>query len=193
PTGVLLTIRLAAAFGLRSPSAVEDSVLVFADGDPGTRADDVWLVGAATGTVGSACPDGAAATSLAVEITAASGGQAAALAAVTSGAPVRGFQPEELSLFSGADGRWWIGQRTANRLGSWTTVRPLAGPLTAAGLAFTYHDTTGAVTAVLTDVASVGIILRGESQLRVRGLGGNIDYARDSIAARAALRNNARF
>jgi hypothetical protein len=35
--------------------------------------------------------------------------------------------------------------------------------------------------------------LRGESQQRVRGLGGNIDYARDSILTRAALRNNARF
>jgi len=193
PTAVLLTLRRAATFGLRSPSAVEDSVLVFSDGDPGTRTDDVWLVGAVTGLVGSACTDGAAAVSLTVEITAASGGQAAVLAGVTFGAPMRGFQPEELSLFQAADSRWWMGQRTANRLGSWTPVRPLVGPLAAGGLGFTYHDTTGAATAVLTDIASVGIALRGESQQRVRGLGGNIDYARDSILTRAALRNNARF
>jgi prepilin-type N-terminal cleavage/methylation domain-containing protein len=193
PSAVLLTLRRDATFGLRSPSAAEDSVLVFSDGDPGTRADDVWLVGAVTGLVGSACTDGAAAVSLTVEITAASGGQAAVLAGVTFGAPVRGFQPEELSLFQAADSRWWMGQRTANRLGSWTPVRPLVGPLAAAGLGFTYHDTTGAATAVLTDIASVGIALRGESQQRVRGLGGNIDYARDSILTRAALRNNARF
>jgi prepilin-type N-terminal cleavage/methylation domain-containing protein len=193
PTAVVLTMRTAAAFGLRPPSAVEDSVLVFADGDPSTRADDAWLAGAVTGLVGSACPDGAAATNIVVEITAASGGQAAALAGVTTGAPARGFQTEELSLFSGADSRWWMGQRASNRLGAWTTVRPLVGPLMATGLAFTYHDSTGAVTAVLTDIASVGITLRGESQLRVRSLGGNIDYARDSIVARTTLRNNARF
>jgi prepilin-type N-terminal cleavage/methylation domain-containing protein len=193
PTAVLLTIRSASTFGLRGPSSVEDSALVFADGDPTTRTDDAWLAGALTGLSASACPDGAPATNLTVEITAASGGQAAVLAGVTFGAPVRGFQPEELSLFQTPDSRWWMGQRTANRLGTWTTVRPLVGPLAAAGLAFTYHDTTGAATAVLTDIASVGIALRGESQLRVRGLGGDIDYARDSILTRAALRNNARF
>ena len=192
-SSVVLTIRSGSVFGLRSPSAVEDSALVFADGDPGTRADDVWLTGAVTGLSGAACSDGSPATDLTVDITGASGGQAAALAAVTTGAPVRGFQAEELSLFQAADSRWWMGQRTANRSGSWTAVRPLVGPLTATGLAFTYHDTTSAVTGVLTDIASVSITMRGESERRVPGLGGNIDYARDSIVTRAALRNNARF
>jgi hypothetical protein len=192
-TSVVLTIRSGSVFGLRSPSAVEDSALVFADGDPGSRADDVWLIGAVTGQSGGVCSDGSAASDLTVEITGASGGQAAALATVTAGAPVRGFQAEELSLFQAADSRWWMGQRTANRSGSWTAVRPLVGPLSATGLAFTYHDTTSAVTGVLTDIASVSITMRGESERRVPGLGGNIDYARDSIVTRAALRNNARF
>ena len=192
-TSVVLTIRSGAVFGLRSPSAVEDSALVFADGDPGSRADDVWLIGAVTGQSGGVCSDGSAASDLTVEITGASGGQAAALATVTAGAPVRGFQAEELSLFQAADSRWWMGQRTANRTGSWTAVRPLVGPLTAAGLAFTYHDTTSAVTGVLTDIASVSITMRGESERLVRGLGGAVDYARDSIITRAALRNNERF
>jgi len=106
---------------------------------------------------------------------------------------VRGFQSEELSLFQAADTRWWMGQRTANRSGSWTAVRPLVGPLTAAGLGFTYHDTTDAITGVLAEIASVSITMRGESERLVRGLGGNIDYARDSIVTRAALRNNTRF
>jgi len=192
-TSVVLTIRSGSVFGLRAPSAVEDSALVFADGDPGSRADDVWLIGAVTGQSGGVCSDGSAASDLTVEITGASGGQAAALATVTAGAPVRGFQAEELSLFQAADSRWWMGQRTANRTGSWTAVRPLVGPLTAAGLAFTYHDTTSAVTGVLTDIASVSITMRGESERLVRGLGGAVDYARDSIITRAALRNNERF
>ena len=192
-TSVVLTIRSGSVFGLRAPSAAEDSALVFADGDPGSRADDVWLIGAVTGQSGGVCSDGSAASDLTVEITGASGGQAAALATVTAGAPVRGFQAEELSLFQAADSRWWMGQRTANRTGSWTAVRPLVGPLTAAGLAFTYHDTTSAVTGVLTDIASVSITMRGESERLVRGLGGAVDYARDSIITRAALRNNERF
>ncbi len=192
-TSVVLTIRSGSVFGLRAPSAVEDSSLVFADGDPGTRADDVWLIGAVTGQSGGVCSDGSAASDLTVEITGASGGQAAALATVTAGAPVRGFQAEDLSLFQAADSRWWMGQRTANRSGSWTAVRPLVGPLSATGLAFTYHDTTSAVTGVLTAIASVSIIMRGESERLVRGLGGSVDYARDSIITRAALRNNARF
>jgi len=192
-TSVVLTIRSGSVFGLRPPSVVEDSALVFADGDPGTRADDVWLSGAVTGVSGAVCGDGSAATDLTVAITGASGGQAAALATVTAGAPVRGFQAEELSLFQAADSRWWMGQRTANRSGSWTPVRPLVGPLTAAGLTFAYHDTTSAMTGVLTDIASVSITMRGESERRVRELGGNVDYTRDSIITRAALRNNVRF
>jgi prepilin-type N-terminal cleavage/methylation domain-containing protein len=192
-TAVLLPIRTAAVFGVRVPDATQDSILVFRDGDPDSRADDAWLVGAVTGTAGSACPDGAAAVSLTVEITAASGGRPAVLTGVTTGAPLRGFQQEEVSLFQGADSRWWVGQRTASRAGVWTPVRALSGPLEAGGLAFTYSDTTGTATAVLTDIASVSVIIRAESQLLVRGVGGVVDYARDSLAATAGLRNNARF
>jgi prepilin-type N-terminal cleavage/methylation domain-containing protein len=190
---VVLRVRSNSVRGLRSPDPAQDSALVFADGDPVTRADDTWLVGGVLGIGNAVCSDGSAATDVTVEITGASGGQAAALANVTAGAPVRGFQGEELSLFQTADSRWWMGQRMANRSAAWTTVRPLVGPLEAGGLVFSYHDTTGAVTAVLTEIASVSLVMRGESERMVRGLGGHVDYARDSIVARVALRNNTRF
>lgn len=192
-SAVLLPIRRADTFGPRGPDATQDSILVFRDGDPQTRKDDAWLFGSVTATAASACFDGSAATALTVEITAASGGRPAVLSGVTYGAPMRGFQPEEVSLFQAGDGRWWIGQRTASRLGTWTSVRALSGPLEAGGLAFTYADSNGVGTAVLTDIASVSIVIRGESQLLVRGLGGVVDYARDSLIATAGLRNNPRF
>lgn len=192
-TSVVLLLDAGSVYGLRTPDAVEDSVLVFAEADGGKRSDDAWLIGSVTAVGTSACASGSNALSLTVEITAASGGQAAALANVTSGAPLRGFQQEELSLFQGADTRWWLGQRTANRTGSWTSVQGLVGPLAAGGLGFQYFDSTGAVTATLANIASIGMFLRAESSNRVRTQATNIDFARDSLISRVALRNNPRF
>ncbi len=192
-SSVTLPIRATPLFGLRAPDAVEDSLLVYRDGDPSTRADDSWLVGALTGTASRNCTDGSGAHELTVQITAASGGRDSALVGVIPGTPIRGFQTEELSLFQGTDGRWWMGQRTANRSGTWTAVRALIGPLTADGLSLAYYDTTGAVTGTLTEIATVAVTVRGESRDRVRSGVGTIDYARDSLITRVALRNNPRF
>jgi hypothetical protein len=113
---------------------------------------------------------------------------------MTLGSPLKGFQLEEISLLS-SGGRWWMAQRTANRGGAWTTPapRPLIGPLEATGMALTYFDTTGTATATLTDIASVAVVLRGESRNRVRQGMAAIDFARDSLITRIALRNNPRF
>jgi prepilin-type N-terminal cleavage/methylation domain-containing protein len=192
-TSVAFLIDAGAVYGLRTPDAVEDSVLVFAETDAGKRSDDVWLVGAITAVGTGNCTDGSNALSLTVDIIAGSGGQAAALANVTPGAPLRGFQQEELSLFQGADSRWWMGQRTANRSGTWTNVQALLGPLVVGGLALQYFDSAGTVTGTLTDIASIGMVLRAESSGRVRTQSTSIDFARDSLISRVALRNNPRF
>ncbi len=189
---VLLTLDAASAYGLRTPDAVLDSVLLFAETDPSKRSDDSWLLGEVTAVGNGALTDGSAATTLTVEITAASGGQAGAIANATSGAPIRGFQWEEISVFQGARGRWWMGQRTANRAGAWTPVQALAGPISVGGLTLQYFDSTGTATAVPTDIASIAVTLRAESPSRVRKLG-SPDYARDSLLTRVALRNNPRF
>jgi prepilin-type N-terminal cleavage/methylation domain-containing protein len=192
-TSVVFLVDAGSVYGMRSPDAVEDSVLVFAETDTGTRSDDAWLVGAVTAVGTGACTSGSNALSLTVEISAGSGGQAAGLANVTSGSPLRGFQQEELSLFQGADSRWWMGQRTANRTGAWTAVQALVGPLTVGGLSLQYFDSTGAVTGALANIASIGMALRAESSNRVRTQSANIDFARDSLISRVALRNNPRF
>ena len=192
-TSVVFLVDASSVYGMRTPDAVEDSVFVFAETDNATRSDDVWLVGAVTAVGTGTCASGSNALSVTVEITAASGGQTAALNDVTAGAPLRGFQQEELSLFQGADSRWWMGQRTANRTGTWSTVQELVGPLTVGGLALQYFDSTGTATATLTDIASIGMTLRAESSSRVRTQAANIDFARDSLISRVALRNNPRF
>ena len=189
---IMFTIRADMVYGMRAPNATEDSLMVFADGDPFTRTDDTWLAGAVTAVGTSTCTDASAATTVTAKITAASGGRNAARDLVTSGAPLRGFQTEEISLLQ-SNSRWWMGQRTANRSGTWSTAQPLVGPLAASGLALTYYDSTGAVTADSSLIASIQIILRGESMALVRQGIRTAQYARDSLITRVALRNNPRY
>ena len=200
-TGVLCTIPFEAAgqvqftvrgqllFGVRGPDAAQDSILLWQEGDPSVRLDDTWLFGGLQSSAAGVCPDdGLAGTTLRVVINAASGGNAAAAAGITLGAPVRGFQVEEVSLFL-QGGDYWLGRRTADRVGVWTPVRPLVGPLTADGLAFSYFDVNGGLPALTTQIASIGVTIRGRSVSQVSGAG----FRQDSIITRVTLRNNARF
>jgi hypothetical protein len=200
-TGVLCTVPFEAAgqvqftvrgqlfFGIRAPDAVLDSILLWQEGNPAIRTDDIWLLGGLHSSAAGVCPDdGSAGTTLRVVISAGSGGNGAAGAGMTLGAPVRGFQIEEISLYEeGAE--YWLGRSTANRAGVWEIVRPLVGPLMANGLAFSYFDINGAPPALTTQIASVGVTVRGRSARQVSGRG----FLQDSIVTRVALRNNARF
>jgi prepilin-type N-terminal cleavage/methylation domain-containing protein len=185
---VRFTIARGLLFGVRLPDAALDSVLLYADGDPAIRTDDVWLVGGLTNVAAGACPDASPGTVLDVDVTAGSGGSGAALADVTLGAPVRGFDVEELSLYL-ASGDYWLGRRTADRSATWSTMRPLIGPLETDGLAFTYFDGAGATPALTTGIVSIGLTVRGRSAGPISGMG----YITDSIITRIALRNNRRF
>ena len=132
---VQFTVRGPLLFGIRSPDAVLDSILLWLD-DPLNGTDDKWLYGGLQSSVAGVCPDdGSAGTALRVVISAGSGGNGAAAAGMTLGAPVRGFQVEEMSLYlQGTE--YWLGRRTADRAGVWEVVRPLVGPLMANGLTF---------------------------------------------------------
>jgi prepilin-type N-terminal cleavage/methylation domain-containing protein len=191
-TAAAFPIRRNAMYGIRGPDANLDSAFVFVDGDATTRSDDAWVNGGVTSVSAGTCADGSVSADLTVDFTAAGVGAAVVVAGMTLGSPLRGFQLEEISLLS-SGGRWWMAQRTANRGGAWTTPRPLVGPVEAGGLAMTYFDTLGTATATLTDIASVAVVLRGESRNRVRRGLAAIDFARDSLITRIALRNNPRF
>lgn len=186
---VQFTMRGDLLYGVRGPDAALDSILLYWEGDPSIRADDVWLIGGLESSAAGVCPsDGSAGSTLRVVISAASGGNAAATVGVTVGSPLRGFQIEELSLYPvGTD--YWMGRRTASRNGTWESVRPLVGPLTADGLSLSYFDAAGAPPALTTGIASIGLTVRGRSMRQVSGKG----YLQDSIVTRVALRNNARF
>lgn len=180
-------------FGGRSPNATLDSLLVFRDGDPSTRVDDRWLTGAVRNVGAGACSDGSPAHTLAVDITLASGGADSALVGVISGAPLRGIQVDELSLYQETDGRWWMGRRTAARNGGWGDREPLLGPLTSSGLEFSYLDANGNPTTTIADIAVVDFAIHGESLYAAHGVNGGIAHVLDSLRTRVALRNNARF
>ena len=200
-TGVLCTVPFEAAgqmqftvrgqlfFGVRGPDAGLDSILLWREGDPSSRTDDIWLNGGLQSSSSGVCPDdGIAGTTLRVVISAGSGGNGSAAAGMTLGAPVRGFQIEEISLYQeGAE--YWLGRRTADLTGTWTDVRPLVGPLTTNGLAFSYFDINGAPPGFTTEIVSVGVTVRGRSSSPVSGRG----FLQDSIVTRVTLRNNARF
>jgi prepilin-type N-terminal cleavage/methylation domain-containing protein len=179
--------------GLRDPDPERDSLLIFRDGDSGSRADDQWLVAGLDGVAAGACPDGTPGWVLAVTISAASGGSDSALVGVTDGSPVRGVQVEETSLYRDGGGDYWLGYRTANKAGTWTPVQRIIGPLTADGLTFSYLDVAGAATATVTEIASVALTIRIRSQVPTRLSLGGTDYIRDSVITRVALRNNPRI
>jgi prepilin-type N-terminal cleavage/methylation domain-containing protein len=180
-------------YGIRGPDVSQDSVFMFLDGDPTTRGDDAWLAGRATGMANGNCADGSPSVDVTVTLPGGAPPAATVMASLTVGSPVRGFQMEELTLLQ-TGGRWWMAQRTANGAGAWTTPRPLIGPLEAAGMALTYFDSSGTATATLTDIASLAVVLRGESRNRVhKAPVGSVDFARDSLISRIALRNNPRF
>lgn len=185
-----VTVPKVQLWGYRLPSPALDSMLVYAENNTNTRADDVWLVGALSDTTSVNC-GAVAGMRLTFAINAASGGNAAATAGFTVGSPIRAFQHEEVSLYTNA-GTSWFGHRTMNVAGVWTAVEPLVGPLTATGLSFAYYDTLNTVTATRTNIASVGVTVRSQSTeagLTSTGIGN----LRDSLFTRIALRNNRRF
>jgi len=191
-SAVTLPIRRDPFYGVRRPDDGLDSAFVFLDGDITTRGDDSWVAGGVTNVATGNCADGSVSADLTVDFTAAGVGAAAVTAAITLGSPIKGFQMEELSLAL-IGGRWWMAQAAARRTGAWDAARPLVGPLEAGGMALTYYDSTGTVTATLADIASVEVLLRAESRNRVRQGLAAIDFARDSLITRIALRNNPRF
>ena len=190
-TRVLLPIRRDDFFGVRAPSASLDSVLIFRDGDPATRQDDRWLVGAPVAAGTGNCADGSPAHDLTVEVTASSGGTDSVMVGVTSGTPLRGFQVEELALAS-VSARWWLTQRSASRSGLWALPQRLVGPLDPNGFALSYFDSSAVATTVADEMTAVRITVNGQSLKTGKRSDGAIGYMQDSLVTRVALRNNTR-
>jgi prepilin-type N-terminal cleavage/methylation domain-containing protein len=175
-------------FGFRWFDNTRDSILIFAEGNAGTRADDRWLHAevrdARMNTGACTQPKTGPGATITVNV---SGGNAL-LAGVSPGAPVRGFEVEHLALYRDADGRFYLGSQSIVG-GAWTTMQPVAGPLMENGLEFAYFDSVGNVTGNRDQVRSIELVVRGES---TRPVGRQSTYLQDSLRTRVYLRNNPR-
>jgi hypothetical protein len=194
PAGATMTftVRQAPFFGNRAFFAQNDSLLIFYEGNPGTRADDQWIRAQVTNNpTNQNCPG--AAPNDGFKVTAKPTWPAAPFNvanAITDGAPVRGFSTVTYSLWqSPTDNQYYLAQ-TANG-----TTQPLVGPLTGAnGLSFVYYDSTGTTVAPTAPlVRMIEIRVRGRTAQVIRQANDSaLAYKTDSVVARVALRNNPR-
>ena len=162
-------------------ATVDDTALVYQIGRGGWNKLKITNVGTAAAMGVNTCAwPGARPPDMVVEF---------AVTAVTDtsyikvGAPFRNFRRVEYAQFS-QNGRWWLGRKVGAAAG----YEKLTGPLLpSTGLAFTYYDTLGAVTANPAAVGSVAIAIRTESYKNAT-TGSSFVYQRDSVTTRVAVR-----
>jgi prepilin-type N-terminal cleavage/methylation domain-containing protein len=173
---------------LRAPRAT-DSLLVFAESDPATGADDAWLhlgiVSAGAGT----CPGGQA--GIAVGVAAPAALDPAALTRVTPGSPARLAEVMQMRYYQ-SGGKSWFGMRSVS---TGEAITPVAGPLadslaSVRGLTLSYRDAADAPTSDPAAVRAVEISLVGVTDQPVYGRDTRRPLV-DSFAltTRVALRN----
>jgi prepilin-type N-terminal cleavage/methylation domain-containing protein len=186
-TGALeIVLDRSTSFGLRAISAADDYVLIFAEGDSTTRADDGWLTANVTSTaVGTACPGSRPSITVVV-----SGVSAGDLADVQAGAPVRTFRVSQVWVYQDGAGDWWMGGRQFDKAGGgWGATQPILGPLSAAGLTMTYADAAGATTTDPAAVARIGVAVQSQSSEQVYRTTG-FTYLLQDLVTQVAVRNN---
>jgi prepilin-type N-terminal cleavage/methylation domain-containing protein len=192
---ISLTVRAQPIFGNRQTFAVDDSVLIFYDGNPVTRNDDSWVKAQIRGVANQACPDPGGSRPgfvLTMDPTWLGGTQNNVAGAITNGSPVRVFQTVTYKVYQGSDGEWYLGQRIDWPGGG--TIQPLIGPLIGSdGVGFRYLDAAGNQTADSSRIALIEIRLRGRTASRVaQGGAGGVKHMVDSVVTRVALRGNTR-
>lgn len=192
-----LTVRAAPMYGNRQTYTQNDSLLVYWEGDPLSRADDQWLPAQVKAAVaGPVCnQDTLGAVNPGYTLTMQpqwiNNPLLNVANAITRGAPVRGFDNVTYSVFqSPTDQNWYLGQQNNTQGGG---NQPVIGPLIGAtGVTFSYYDSAGVVTAIPTQVAQIGIVLRARTASPIRDASGVQAFKVDSIVTRVALRNNPR-
>lgn len=203
---------LASQSGLTSwiaPPARGDTVMIYDAGpQPGT-ADDVWrrYVLTADPTPAASCPIATGFTGTAAEATAGwllqidavpTGGAAPGLTPPTAvGAAIRFFRRARFELYQATDNGWYLGYRDClqTRATPCNPLQPVSGPYVAdnsdgsGGLAFSYRDSTGAVTVNRTLISRIDVIARAMTRDAVRIDGLARGSHRDSLAVSIGVRN----
>ena len=190
PVGFAVTV------GIRPDRPLGDSILVYWEGNPTTRTDDQWLPAQLQKAPDPGfCNDSVVANHPAYLLTLQpqwiNNATLNQPFAIPNGAPVRGYDKVVYRVYQSTDGNWYLGQRSPAQGG---TMQPLIGPLIGAnGVTFTYFDTAGAQTNVVTQVAEIEIVLRARTASPIRRGGTGVQaYKVDSVVTRVALRNNPR-
>jgi prepilin-type N-terminal cleavage/methylation domain-containing protein len=164
-------------------ATVDDTALVYPLGGAQWLTLKITAVGtpAAMGVTACAWP-GARPPDVVVEFATATAAQALT---IRVGGPVRTFRRVQYAEFQ-QNSRWWLGRK----VGAAASYELLTGPLLAPasnGLAFTYYDTLGAVTADVNAVGSVAFTLRTES-FKNTTIGSGYTYQHDSLTTKVAVR-----
>jgi prepilin-type N-terminal cleavage/methylation domain-containing protein len=164
-------------------ATADDSAFIYSIGRDQWRRVKITQVGtpAAMGIPACAWPGGPV-PDLVVQIAVVS---SADTARIRVGAPFRAYRRTEYAEYA-ANGRWWLGRRVGGAVGYEQLTGPLLAPA-AGGLAFTYYDTLGVVTANPAAVRSVAITLRAQSFKQARFAGAPANQV-DSLTTLVALR-----
>ena len=164
-------------------ATVDDTALVYQIGKGAWTKLKITNVGtgAAMGVNACAWP-GARPPDIVVEFAVA---QVTDTSTIKVGAPFRNFRRVEYSEFQ-QNGRWWLGRKVGNAAGYEQLTGPLLAPASN-GLAFTYYDTLGAVSANTNAIGSVAFTIRTESYKNAT-TGSTFVYQRDSLTTRVGVR-----
>ncbi len=173
------------SYGLRRLEAARDSLLFFAENDPGQASDNAWRSAAvAYVRQGAFCPGMAEGFGVGIA--------GAALRGVAVGAPVRAFQVSQIRLYDDRSGQHWIGLREWRQSSGWSSTQPVVGPMASDGLRLSYLNVRGEPTNVPQEVIQVGMTLTGVGERRWIALAGSRGFVRDSLSTYVTLRNRSR-
>jgi prepilin-type N-terminal cleavage/methylation domain-containing protein len=175
----------------RAPRA-GDSLLVYAEGDPSTSADDGWLHLGVVSSASTGCPGGR--VGIAIRIALPLPLDPVALGRVTPGAPARLAEVMEMRYYR-SGGKAWFGMRSVS---AGEVIQPVAGPLADSaagvrGLTLRYRDAAGYAASTPAAVRAVEIELTGvtDQPIHRRNLArAQVDSF--ALATRVALRNTLR-
>ena len=174
--------------GLRQIEPGRDSLLIFAENEVATPADNVWIpAGLSSVTAGGFCPGGAPGLRLAV-----SGMSQAELGGLTRGAAVREFQQTTLLHYTDARGQSWVGLREWKPTSGWSITQPIFGPVTRDGFRFEYFSDVGGLAGTPDEIDRIAVTVVGTGSLQLPAGNGFAIPVRDSLTVHVGLRNNPR-
>lgn len=179
PAEVVLDSTLRSGF--RQPQPGRDSLQVFVEGEPLTRADDRWVRLPILSVAADTCRGGAAlALGTVLDTT------SVPLDAVDSLTPVRIFEIMQLKLYQ-SGGAFWLGARSVS---AGENIQPVLGPLAATGLELTGLDSAGTASVSPAQIRALRIVLRAIPVQAVHW-GGTAParLRRDSLELVLSLRN----